>query len=646
MSKLAVKDDMIFIAIDGDGIGKLVGRAVLSNDVAELHNVSNRIDSAQDFILRWAHDHGGIKISGGGDEATIAIPKEVAHQLEELRNGIEKSFGYTISIGTGKNLAEAGTALLVAKLRGKDRIVRYSSKIEYDIKKAKRRVREKRASPDEYKLSEAYLKKSESLGMSHIDDGVDCPYCQDEIMNHDPSADGHATDCPYCQEMNEHNSADCPYCQKMNHDPNAADHAADCPYCADIAARASHNPSADGHPDDCPYCAESASSGQVEPTAGPDISLPTTTTSQNFAGQDLNTPDMPKPDPISDNPPGLAPPLDEQTNENKILESAMAPGGDQETAMQMRNAIVPPERTEGLGPSNSPNLSPASAPAINGNPSTAPDANIGEKEHQSVEEVVAQLDAEESLGGEKAIAQNMDDAALPVAGGDMDGSASKPGGFDQNAPGDMALGSNSIPNSDSGVDPSDAMDGDVGAVLQEGLDGNADGIKREQVVQMVASALVEFKACRDILENAKLQSPQLYTSSISMLKAMIEMGKLLGLEKQAEQAAGGVPPVIQSKDPSAAMDGAAPPSPKSNGAVGQSIGKLPTSATTSHVPRTTMLPGAVNDKGQKKIIDPVTGDVRWIDMKEGKVQSPTGVPIKPPQSQEEENGSQDPNRRG
>jgi hypothetical protein len=38
---------------------------------------------------------------------------------------------------------------------------------------------------------------------------------------------------------------------------------------------------------------------------------------------------------------------------------------------------------------------------------------------------------------------------------------------------------------------------------------------------------------------------------------------------------------------------------------------------------------AVNDKGQKKVIDPVTKKTRWIDMKEAKVKSPTGVPVKP-----------------
>jgi hypothetical protein len=37
----------------------------------------------------------------------------------------------------------------------------------------------------------------------------------------------------------------------------------------------------------------------------------------------------------------------------------------------------------------------------------------------------------------------------------------------------------------------------------------------------------------------------------------------------------------------------------------------------------------MNAKGQKKVIDPVTGKTRWITMREGKVQSPTGVPVKP-----------------
>jgi len=41
----------------------------------------------------------------------------------------------------------------------------------------------------------------------------------------------------------------------------------------------------------------------------------------------------------------------------------------------------------------------------------------------------------------------------------------------------------------------------------------------------------------------------------------------------------------------------------------------------------------VNAKGQKKVIDPQTGKVRFINMREGRVASPTGIPVKPGQAE-------------
>lgn len=66
------------------------------------------------------------------------------------------------------------------------------------------------------------------------------------------------------------------------------------------------------------------------------------------------------------------------------------------------------------------------------------------------------------------------------------------------------------------------------------------------------------------------------------------------------------------------------------GAIGQPIGKLSAKHTTEHVARTPTPPGAINAKGQQKVIDPKTGKTRWIDRKQGMVQSTTGVPIKSP----------------
>lgn len=72
------------------------------------------------------------------------------------------------------------------------------------------------------------------------------------------------------------------------------------------------------------------------------------------------------------------------------------------------------------------------------------------------------------------------------------------------------------------------------------------------------------------------------------------------------------------------------PVDNSAGTIGQPIGKLSSKHTTKHVARTTMPPGAVNAKGQQKVIDSKTGKTRWIDRKQGMVQGPSGVPVKSP----------------
>ena len=58
-----------------------------------------------------------------------------------------------------------------------------------------------------------------------------------------------------------------------------------------------------------------------------------------------------------------------------------------------------------------------------------------------------------------------------------------------------------------------------------------------------------------------------------------------------------------------------------------SVKKLPTKNTTPHIAKEPIPEGGVNAKGQKKITDP-TGSVRFINMLEGRVKGPGGVPVK------------------
>lgn len=128
----------------------------------------------------------------------------------------------------------------------------------------------------------------------------------------------------------------------------------------------------------------------------------------------------------------------------------------------------------------------------------------------------------------QATVDQIDSTDLAV-GDDMEDNVSRPAGYDENVPGDMGLAEDQVPEEGP----------DLGQVLQSGIDSHADSIQREKVVQMVSEALEGFKSQKQILERAKEQAPQLYQSTIAMLKAMIEMAKMLGLGQEGSEGSAG-----------------------------------------------------------------------------------------------------------
>jgi hypothetical protein len=59
--------------------------------------------------------------------------------------------------------------------------------------------------------------------------------------------------------------------------------------------------------------------------------------------------------------------------------------------------------------------------------------------------------------------------------------------------------------------------------------------------------------------------------------------------------------------------------------------KLSAKHPTQHIAKDPIPEGGINDKGQMKVTDN-NGIVRFIDMKEGRVKGPSGVPVKPPKN--------------
>ena len=412
----------LFIAIDADNAGRMVGRAVLANDAEGLSAISSRIDLGQEIIRRWVEQSGGKRISSGGDEFTGELPAEAVENIEQLRADYQFTTQLTVTVGVGQSLCEAGKALMAGKFRGKDQVVQYDPSVDADLASAQDHMASGTGSEEENKISEAYLNKEEAPAPH----GADCKYCQ---ANADHA---HTDDCKYCAASEQAEAApdhdhtdDCQYCAAAEAAPVDHAHTDDCQYCAAKEQVDSHD-----HTDDCQWCA---------------------TAEQRAADSDHDHID------------------DCQYCASK-------------------------ESSEGLATGNE-----LGEQILTDDPNT-----------QTERDEINAIDATD----------------MPL-GSDMEGNVSRPAGYEaESAPSTMGM-SEDAPQ-DNGPDFSN--------VLQGGLDQHSEQIDREKIVGMVSQALDGFKASKQVLEKAKEQAPELYTSTIMMLKAMIEMAKQLGLGADVQQA--------------------------------------------------------------------------------------------------------------
>jgi hypothetical protein len=166
------------------------------------------------------------------------------------------------------------------------------------------------------------------------------------------------------------------------------------------------------------------------------------------------------------------------------------------------NEEIPQEGQESV-------LSPEVGQETQPNQEMAPEA--GQEGQESVEEIARQIETDDPSTQEEAeVVNNLDAADIAV-------------GTSQ------AADNKDISDGDGNGEGMGEQSPDLGEVLKDGLDSHANNIQKEKVVNLVSHALEGFKAHKDVLEQAKEQAPQLYQSTISMLKAMIEMAKMLGL---------------------------------------------------------------------------------------------------------------------
>lgn len=374
---------MLILAYDGDNAGRLVGRAILGNDLKALSDVSSRIELGHEIVQDWVTTHGGTVISGGGDEGCFQVPESALEDIERLRQDYAFATNLTMTVGIGQSLSEAGKSLLVGKFRGKNMVVRYDQAVEAEIDQAQKHVEEHTATREEEKLTDAYLKPQD---------------------------------------------------------------------------------------------------GDVVPPEEDALSAPEAT--------GMNPPQLAKPDPSKEAPLGLGVTSVDPTSYNNTKL-------DQNTKESVREQ----------------QNTPAEAGTEN-------KANVHSE--QGMKEIAEAIMAEENQDND--LMDNIDAEDLAVGTESVAGTSRPEDYTEHNVPNDMGL-----------AEDAPEAQPDVSEVLKEGLDTHASNMQREKVIDMIGQALAGFKAQKHILERAATRAPELYGSCLAMLKAMIEMSKMLGLGQQQEQ---------------------------------------------------------------------------------------------------------------
>lgn len=335
----------------------------------------------------------------------------------------------------------------------------------------------------------------------------DCAYCQhlDAVENADGTAGMH--DCDHCKEYDESmqntggiNTDDCPYCQENSLNNSNPDN---CEMCQEYNA-------AQGTKD-----IENYEGGQDHPEV--------------FQGADhiCNCPNCPK------NEQGG---FQDQTNVAVEDMAAQRPDECPECQKMYGDAI---EEQPGQTGQEDPNL----------------------QGHETAEEILDLLDQEPGKGEQtpEEAAKKIDNTEMPQGDQMKEGtsvtedfgptqkeevsdSEKDLGEEGHNCDCPDCPGSQEATQMDGDFSQDDSEDSeeqpDMSEVMQGGLDDHADEQKKQQILDMVGQTLAGFKANKQALEESKEQNQGLYNSCIQMLKSMIELCKLLGLEPKMPEQSG------------------------------------------------------------------------------------------------------------
>lgn len=463
------------IAYDLDDAGKGIGKAVLSNNPDKLKAVSEAIQAGVDIFDAYGKKWKGKQISSGGDQGVWIVPSEALEELENITKEVKKHSTFSVTVGVADDLANAGRSLVYGKMIGKNCIIHYDPKIEKEIAAAQKRDEEGTASAEEHKMNNDYLKKSDTVRL----DGENVPKNKLQKPNLKP----------------EYNKA------------------------KNFKAGGFHKEQAGTSIGQ----GESVRAGKMGPAK------------RAAAGALDHERSIPKPNLTKDED-IVTPPPETECQYCQEIANGDPEAIYQEDHCQYCHDMEQPEEAcqycdEAHRDSQAPNMAVdqnfgdehPDCPYCQEEENAANTEGVETEENNpeaTVEDATSQMEDPQDKGDIVDSAMGIDKEGL-----ETEENVSRPDDYPTDTPSDMGL--NEEEAEDQGPDFSE--------VIRGGLDNHAQNIQKEKVNQLVGSALEGFKNSSHILERAKDQAPELYQSTLMMLKAMIELCKIAGLHPKDEQ---------------------------------------------------------------------------------------------------------------
>ena len=118
----------MFIAIDGDDVGRSLELYILDNRIEELEFFATALKQKFEWFANKLHHLFRARIHMIGGDSILASCEsdlEILKRLESLRHEFFQHEFPTLSIGIGDTPREAYLALKYAKLRGKNRLITF-----------------------------------------------------------------------------------------------------------------------------------------------------------------------------------------------------------------------------------------------------------------------------------------------------------------------------------------------------------------------------------------------------------------------------------------------------------------------------------------------------------------------------------------